>query len=688
MKRLGQPTITDLVMDLQDGVVLCHLVGSLTHQKVRGFTAKPRSPAHKMANLSLALDTAEAAGVRLESVGPQDFMDMNTKMVLGFIWTMITKYGVGGSQGSDELRQTLSRLAGGAPVANLTTAFSDGVLFAKMVDQKKKGLINPDSLDASRKVDNVGNALYLMEQHFGLAHVLDASDIANNPDEKAMAAFLPTVVEALEGRAFAASPAHDDHAPKVFSRASTNATDAHVITSPPRNTATTPTRSTSTSAMPGASIAPSPSRGGHVPTQSYLGRGAGAGAPVNSSAPSGGAGRPPTGVRTTPLLDFSTAVASKYPGIPFTAVNVDGRSQEGLIPCQQCGGELGNGRCFKFTNAGATQYIHSRCFDCSVCRKDFITGQFYLSPQGKLQCSQHYMEEQGVVCKSCGEAIADFFVTALDAKFHEGCFNCHGSCRQPFKEPKFFNQNGLPFCAVCSAAAQGRVCHRCHRGVPNPVKAMDVFWCEEHFSCEACNKVITGNYVELDGWPYHSECANAPRSSAPPPARTSPRAHAPSSYSAPPPASSSYSSPASSSYSAPAPSVSSPPPAASGSPCSACNQNIPMGEAVTTGGKRYHKTCFACYMCRKPIKGSFFSLPGGFCCPDCEKNVPPDVVGGSFPCAKCGKTLVGSVVQALGKEYHKECFVCNAPGCGKQFSGGSFYTFNGQPVCQDHAGGF
>lgn len=73
----------------------------------------------------------------------------------------------------------------------------------------------------------------------------------------------------------------------------------------------------------------------------------------------------------------------------------------------------------------------------------------------------------------------------------------------------------------------------------------------------------------------------------------------------------------------------------------------------------------------------------GFCCESCEKDLPPEVEGGNLPCAKCGKVLVGSVVQALGKEYHKDCFSCSV--CHKAFPGGSFYTNHGQPVCEEHA---
>ncbi len=43
LKRGGHAPITDLLVDLQDGVVLCHVIGTLTRNKIRGFNTKARS---------------------------------------------------------------------------------------------------------------------------------------------------------------------------------------------------------------------------------------------------------------------------------------------------------------------------------------------------------------------------------------------------------------------------------------------------------------------------------------------------------------------------------------------------------------------------------------------------------------------------------------------------------------------
>ena len=101
------------------------------------------------------------------------------------------------------------------------------------------------------------------------------------------------------------------------------------------------------------------------------------------------------------------------------------------------------------------------------------------------------METKGEVCKSCSEPIVDFFVAALDSKFHETCFHCHGGCNKDFQEPKFFEGPGkMPFCPECFAASEGRVCKRCGAGVPSPIKALDAFWHDRCFTCDLCHQVM------------------------------------------------------------------------------------------------------------------------------------------------------------------------------------------------------
>ena len=48
-------------------------------------------------------------------------------------------------------------------------------------------------------------------------------------------------------------------------------------------------------------------------------------------------------------------------------------------------------------------------------------------------------------------------------------------------------------------------------------------------------------------------------------------------------------------------------------------------------------------------------------------------------CAKCGKEVTGTVVTALDKKWHDDCFVCG--GCRAKLVGQTFHNRDGTPYC-------
>jgi len=53
---------------------------------------------------------------------------------------------------------------------------------------------------------------------------------------------------------------------------------------------------------------------------------------------------------------------------------------------------------------------------------------------------------------------------------------------------------------------------------------------------------------------------------------------------------------------------------------------------------------------------------------------------GQGVCSSCRKKIIGDIVQALGKQYHPEHFLCTS--CGTLLGGGNFYEQEGQPQCE------
>jgi paxillin len=176
--------------------------------------------------------------------------------------------------------------------------------------------------------------------------------------------------------------------------------------------------------------------------------------------------------------------------------------------------------------------------------------------------------------------------------------------------------------------------------------------------------------------------------------------------------------------------------------CSVCGLKIyDVNDAITVLGKTFHKDHFRCKNCNIVLtKNSFFERAGDPWCEKClnEKHLLPkcaycgDAIEGKcikalshswhpehFFCSQCGKCfgpneefmesngkaycvedyeqmfapkcatctfpISSSVVEALGKAFHENCFVCSEPSCKKNLvEMGNFFEVNGKPFCEIH----
>lgn len=98
-----------------------------------------------------------------------------------------------------------------------------------------------------------------------------------------------------------------------------------------------------------------------------------------------------------------------------------------------------------------------------------------------------------------------------------------------------------------------------------------------------------------------------------------------------------------------------------------------MADCLNALGRQWHPQCFVCMECHQPFSGTFFDHEGK---PYCETHFNQQK--GSL-CASCQKPIVGRCVVALQKRYHPEHFVCAF--CTKQLAKGTFKDNEGKPYC-------
>ncbi|GLG97100.1 LIM domain-containing protein jub [Gryllus bimaculatus] len=111
--------------------------------------------------------------------------------------------------------------------------------------------------------------------------------------------------------------------------------------------------------------------------------------------------------------------------------------------------------------------------------------------------------------------------------------------------------------------------------------------------------------------------------------------------------------------------------------CVSCSKTIRRGPFITALGKIWCPEHFVCVngQCRRPLQDiGFVEEKGELYCEYCfEQFIAP-------PCDKCSKKIKGDCVNAIGKHFHPECFLCAY--CGKLFGNSPFFLEDGLPYCE------
>ncbi|XP_025201610.1 PDZ and LIM domain protein Zasp isoform X3 [Melanaphis sacchari] len=111
--------------------------------------------------------------------------------------------------------------------------------------------------------------------------------------------------------------------------------------------------------------------------------------------------------------------------------------------------------------------------------------------------------------------------------------------------------------------------------------------------------------------------------------------------------------------------------------CGQCNLYI-RGPFITALGKIWCPEHFVCTneKCKRPLQDiGFVEEDNGLYCEYCfEQYLAP-------MCSKCSKKIKGDCLNAIGKQFHPECFNCTY--CGKLFGNSPFFLEDSLPYCEN-----
>ncbi|XP_034944641.1 LOW QUALITY PROTEIN: spectrin beta chain, non-erythrocytic 5 [Chelonus insularis] len=198
--------VEDLFTDLADGKKLLKLLEIISGERL----AKPnngRMRVHKIENVNKSLAFLHTK-VRLESIGAEDIVDGNPRLILGLIWTIILRFQIQEIEidvdeenessekksAKDALLLWCQRKTNGYPDVNIqdfTVSWRSGLGFNALIHAHRPDLVNWSELQQNKHIDNLNYAFDVANTELGIPRLLDAEDVDTaRPDEKSIITYV------------------------------------------------------------------------------------------------------------------------------------------------------------------------------------------------------------------------------------------------------------------------------------------------------------------------------------------------------------------------------------------------------------------------------------------------------------------------------------------------------------------
>uniref|UniRef100_A0A5F9CQT5 LIM zinc finger domain containing 2 n=1 Tax=Oryctolagus cuniculus TaxID=9986 RepID=A0A5F9CQT5_RABIT len=235
------------------------------------------------------------------------------------------------------------------------------------------------------------------------------------------------------------------------------------------------------------------------------------------------------------------------------------------------------------------------------------------------------------VCQRCQArfAPAERIVNSNGELFHEHCFVC-AQCFRPFPEGLFYEFEGRKYCEHDFQMLFAPCCGSCGEFIIGRViKAMNSNWHPGCFRCELCDVELADlGFVKNAGRHLCRPCHNREK------------AKGLGKYI-----------------------------------CQRCHLVIDE-QPLMFKNDAYHPDHFSCTHCGKELTAEARELKGELYCLPCHDKMGIPI------CGACRRPIEGRVVNALGKQWHVEHFVCAK--CEKPFLGHRHYEKKGLAYCETH----
>ena len=178
---------------------LIQLLEVISGESLGKYNNNPRHRVQKAENVLKALNFIKTQGIVLTNIGAEDIIDGNIKLILGLLWTLISRFTIAeieeeGLSAKEGLlfwcRRKTARYQE-VDIQDFRSSWSDGLAFCALVHCHRPDLLDYTALDQAQRRDNITLAFRVAAEGIGIPQLLDVEDIdVLVPDERSVMTYV------------------------------------------------------------------------------------------------------------------------------------------------------------------------------------------------------------------------------------------------------------------------------------------------------------------------------------------------------------------------------------------------------------------------------------------------------------------------------------------------------------------
>eukprot|EP01060_Flectonema_neradi_P024835 TRINITY_DN3370_c0_g1_i2.p1 TRINITY_DN3370_c0_g1~~TRINITY_DN3370_c0_g1_i2.p1 ORF type:complete len:789 (+),score=267.75 TRINITY_DN3370_c0_g1_i2:86-2452(+) len=191
--------VENLEQELRDGIILMKVISVATGCAVPKHNHPCKHEIHRVSNLGIVMDMYKEAKIKLIGIGPTDLESGDVRCALAAVWAIIHAQQLGSIKGEASGKAGLllwvKRAVGpyGIEVSNFKKSWSSGLALAALLHKHRPTAIVYDEIKELPALEILDKCLTVAESQLQIPALVDAADIEQAIDEKAIMTYISTL---------------------------------------------------------------------------------------------------------------------------------------------------------------------------------------------------------------------------------------------------------------------------------------------------------------------------------------------------------------------------------------------------------------------------------------------------------------------------------------------------------------